>query len=618
MATSQLGSTERTNELLQQASKQTGIAAPTFTIPTSSMTPATPLQIPTPTQDTTNYGGITGGISDSIINEYKILNQQLTDRQNSQEKAGTDITKLMESLTNRTADTQQANEMAGVNAETENLNKYVSQLADLNAQASSLNREAQAIPLITQERNANTGATDAGIAPQNAGDLRKNAIKALSIGQLSDIAAAAATGSNMRLQAAKDKAQQIIDLKYKPIEDMLAIKEKQYELNKDVLMSIDKRRAEALGLAIDKEKTALADKKSQENQIADIKIDLAKKGVDASVLDKLEKATTVNEALSIAFPYLKTPNTDIVKLDNGSTIMIDKNTGAIIKNYGGAKPNESTTNNLSFISDYNTYRNNAISNGQTPVDMATYNDKVKSKNTALQTILASGKFTKEQKADLVNAINSGQDAFSVIKNQAKNIMGQTLATDLDKAETAKSQLQHIDTLLDQFYANGGHTNIFTGTFEKTLNKLGQIDKKELVSIASEIALAMQEYRLAVTGTAASVQEDAKIDNVFPGISNSQGLNEARLNAALKSFDQKIDAKYRNTLGNTYDSLKSSEESVNKSSQQLLQEANEAKSQVNDFWQKSDGATQEMVMSLFNKGFNDIEVIEYLKSKKLIQ
>ncbi len=174
---------------------------------------------------------------------------------------------------------------------------------------------------------------------------------------------------------------------------------------------------------------------------------------------------------------------------------------------------------------------------------------------ALGVILGSGTFTKDQKKDVINAINNGQDPAAVIKNQAKNIMGQTLATDLDKAETAKAQLESIDSALKEYYANGGKSGVFTGNYEKTINKLGQVKDPKLVGLATEIALAMQSYRLAVTGTAASVQEDARIDNVFPGITSGQVLNNARTQATIKSFDTKIDSSYRNTLGSGYDALK---------------------------------------------------------------
>lgn len=174
---------------------------------------------------------------------------------------------------------------------------------------------------------------------------------------------------------------------------------------------------------------------------------------------------------------------------------------------------------------------------------------------ALSVILGSEKFTKEQKAAVVNSINSGDNPVSVVKNQAKNIMGQTLATDLSKSETALAQLKSLDSLIKQYTANGGKTDIFTGNYEKTLNKLGKTSDPKLAGISTKIALAMQAYRLAVTGTAASVQEDARIDNVFPGITNGQVLNDARTKATIDSFQNNIDSTYRNVLGKSYDDMK---------------------------------------------------------------
>lgn len=177
---------------------------------------------------------------------------------------------------------------------------------------------------------------------------------------------------------------------------------------------------------------------------------------------------------------------------------------------------------------------------------------------ALGVILGSGKFTKDQAAAVVRGINSGEDPVAVIKNQAKNIMGQTLATDLDKYETARAQLDSIDTLLKDYYASGGKTGVFTGNYEKIINKLGQVDDPRLVEIATNIAAALQIYRNAVSGTAYSVQEGKDIASIFPGINKSEGLNNAILSGRRKAFETSIDAKYRNTLGSAYDALKSPE------------------------------------------------------------
>ncbi len=277
--------------------------------------PTTAVQIASPLPDTTPYAGITGGITDALAAEYKNLDAQLNRGLTTQNKAGQDIIDTQKLIQGKAADTAAANETAGVNAESANLTKYAQQLADLNAQASSLNREAQAIPLLTQENNRNTGATDAGIAPQNAGALRINAIKALSIAQQSDIAAAAATGSQLRLQAAKDKAQQIIDLKYKPLEDELALKQKQYDLNKDTLMALDKKRTEALGVALTKEATALADKKAAVKANADKSSEYAKYAIDggqselASQISSLDPGSaTFTQDLQKLQAKIKNPN----------------------------------------------------------------------------------------------------------------------------------------------------------------------------------------------------------------------------------------------------------------------------------------------------------------------
>jgi len=273
------------------------------TITSAGLAPVPTIQtVPKPV-DTVNYPAITGGVTESIISDYTNLNNRLNNAQQSQTGTAQSILDAMSELTGKTAYSQNANEAAGVNTETANLNRYAQQLADLNAQATSLNREAQAIPLQVQEQNRNTGATDRGVAPQEAGALRLNALRALSIGQQSDIAAAAATGSQLRLQAAKDKAQQIVDLKYKPLEEALAIKQKQYELNKDILTSIDKKRTEALTVSLNKEAKDLEEAKAKEKAIQDILTTAGIQQAPQDLLARAQKAKTPSEAAMILGQY---------------------------------------------------------------------------------------------------------------------------------------------------------------------------------------------------------------------------------------------------------------------------------------------------------------------------
>lgn len=244
-----------------------------------------------PQQDIAGLLGTTQGAID--------YTKSITDRANlaesSVESSKQDISKLMTDLLGKTADTQAANETSGLNAVTKQLN-------ELNAQAQSLNREAQAIPLQTQERNANTGATDAGVAPQNTSALRNNAIKALSIAQQTDVASA-------NYVAAKDKAQQIIDLKYKPLEELLAIKKQQYEFNKDTLMSIDKKRTEALTIALKKEERDINEAKAKEKLNNDRASDFIKYAMESGQSDIASQISSLD-------PASKTFSQDLSKLQS--------------------------------------------------------------------------------------------------------------------------------------------------------------------------------------------------------------------------------------------------------------------------------------------------------------
>lgn len=246
---------------------------PNQVISSATLAPSAPLTLQSTPVDNTNYAGTTNTITSQIANEYAQVDKQLSQAQSEQKNAAQGQLDIMAQLTGRTAYQQQADEATGVNTETDALNKYNQQLAKINAEASSLNREAQAIPIQDKLAYQGTAGTQAGVDSVSRDRLSQNALKALSLGQQADIAAAAATGSALRLQAAKDKAQQIVDLKYKPLEQELEIKKTNYELNKDILSQIDKKRSEALGLVIKKEETELAEKKAREKEIDTLIID---------------------------------------------------------------------------------------------------------------------------------------------------------------------------------------------------------------------------------------------------------------------------------------------------------------------------------------------------------
>lgn len=505
-------------------------------INSQSLAPVPTIKTVTATPDNTNYNGLISGVTESVVNDYNTLNSKLTSAKNAQTNTGNDILNLMNEISGREAYAQYAREQTGVNKETDILNKYVTQLSDLNAQASSLNREAQAIPIQIQQNARGEGQTDRGVAPLEAGQQRLNALKALSIGQQSDIALAAATGSEIRLKAAKDKAQEIVNLKYKPLEDELALKQKQYDLNKDVLDFLDKKRSESLQIALNKEAQDLADRKEKDKAIQEMITQALAQGASPDTVNAAANAKSPLEAAKILGKF----SGEYLKYEMLKEQILTQKEARKTERLQQAK----------YAADIKKInKETELLGDNTP------NSIPPDRQAALDIILGSQNLSKEQKATITNSVKNGQDPFTVIKNQAKNIMGQTNATKLDNYETAKEQLVQVQSALSSYYSNGGKTDIFKGNYEKVINKLGEVKDPKLVEIATQIASSLQIYRNAVSGTAYSVQEGRDIASIFPGIDKSQGLNTAILNGRMKAFDTTIDSTYKNVLGNTYTALK---------------------------------------------------------------
>lgn len=273
-------------------------------INSANLTPQATLQVPTYQPTPVDPSIATSAIS-SVAGQYESVNKQLEQAQAEQKAQAESQLSLQASLMGKTADTQAFQDQAGVNSETAKLNSYAQTLADLNAQASSLQREAQAIPIANrlQYQQGGVAGTESQVKNVNYDQLQQNALKALSIAQQSDIAGAALTGSQLKLQAAKDKAQQMVDLKYKPLEDQLALKKQQYDLNKDILSQIDKKRTEALNAAIKKEEQQLADQKANEKGVSDLVTNAAGQGAPADLRARAAKAKTPMEAANILGVY---------------------------------------------------------------------------------------------------------------------------------------------------------------------------------------------------------------------------------------------------------------------------------------------------------------------------
>jgi hypothetical protein len=272
------------------------------TLTADKMKPVEPLQLPQ-VADTTDYNALLQQNKALIEGDYNNILAQQAKAQSQQGLVASDIQNTLKDLENKQQDLANANNLTGVTAEQENISKLAQQLSGLNSQASVLNREAQAIPLQLQQEMQGQGVTKAGIAPIESARLRDNAIRALSIAQQADIAQASLTGSQIRLQQAQQKAQEIIDLKYAPKEAKLKSLQAQYTANKDFLESLDKKGAIAYENKLKFQQEQLKTAKENEKSITEIITQAQGRQAPADLVLKASQAKTPLQASVILGQY---------------------------------------------------------------------------------------------------------------------------------------------------------------------------------------------------------------------------------------------------------------------------------------------------------------------------
>lgn len=474
---------------------------------------------------TTLPGGIepTTSIERAIVNSanstLQDIIQQLTPPETALDKQQQTLLDNMASLTgeaaNKAADQLTLEQSSG-------LPELRQQFAEINAKMLSKMAEYDAL-------NADLEGKPITMNSIIGSQAQVTRVKAAEMGLLQ----AQALGLQGQIETAQSTVDRAIDLKYSTIEAKLDVYQAQLNALQPELNKQEQVQAAAQQVLLDRQKQAIADQKAQEQNIQNVMLQYIQDGgTDTNVMDQISNATSYTDAIKIygENSVRKEPDLQILGTDS---------LGYDIRGYWDVTKGDFVTVNA----------NGTTSTGLDSVDVPSYI------TDAISVVTGSNKLTKDQKNSFVQAMQSGQDPFTVLKNQAKDIMGQTLATDLSKLETAKSQMLSLQTLIDEYYRNDGETNIFVGNLEAVQNKLGTVNDPKLVEIATSIQAALQQYRNAISGTAYSEQEGRDIASVFPGINKTEGLNDAIIQGRLNSFDSSIDSMYRGSLGSVYDTVK---------------------------------------------------------------
>lgn len=95
---------------------------------------------------------------------------------------------------------------------------------------------------------------------------------------------------------------------------------------------------------------------------------------------------------------------------------------------------------------------------------------------------------------------------------------------------------------------GGNTNIFKGSHEKVLERLGTMTDPFLAQLANKIQMGIQKYRKAISGAAFTESESIEYKKVFPNISNTKDLNVAKIQSAKEVLNGNVEFIFKSIMG----------------------------------------------------------------------
>lgn len=240
------------------------------TIALDNLKPQDPLKLQTLPQDTTDYASI---INSAVGNPME-LDKQVQGQETQVQSSLNTLSGLMQEGAGIGSQQLAMENQAGISQQQK-------EVQDLTNQLNAIKTQANVIPMQIQQESAGRGRTEAGIAPLQTAELRNNAIQALTVG-----AQLQAKQGNLAL--AQSQIDRAIELKYRDIENRTKLAELNYNRNKETLERIDKKRADALGYAIQKQKEKDAANKANELAIQNMIVE-ATPNAPASVISNARK-----------------------------------------------------------------------------------------------------------------------------------------------------------------------------------------------------------------------------------------------------------------------------------------------------------------------------------------
>lgn len=153
------------------------------------------------------------------------------------------------------------------------------------------------------------------------------------------------------------------------------------------------------------------------------------------------------------------------------------------------------------------------------------------------------KTRKQNLQNLQKYIADGEykTAYTQIQNTVANALP---AEEKNRFVGRRNAIPAINTLeqkLQEYAAAGGKTGLLKGTFENIYSKLGEVKDPKYKALATELKIALQEYRQKMSGAAFSEQEARDYASVNPQGTNKLDLNLSIINGMRDNFQRSIDS-----------------------------------------------------------------------------
>ena len=178
---------------------------------------------------------------------------------------------------------------------------------------------------------------------------------------------------------------------------------------------------------------------------------------------------------------------------------------------------------------------------------------------AAQSILINTDINKAQNAmDYIDdKLSQGniEGAKSQLKRLARAQSGVDDQRTIQGKERTIKLLDEIQDDLNTLEANGINTNIFSGTAEQIVAKVGMVKNPAMRKVATKIAAAVQNYRRSMTGVQFGMPENREYKIMFPTISRTANFNIANIDALREVMQGDLDNFYSLAMGeDNYKSL----------------------------------------------------------------